>query len=144
MVVPPDPALAERRGDAATRSAGGLGGPSRPPISLIHQPEDRLAHAPDVLHHESLGALDVAALERVDDGQVLADEPLDAAGRQDGHGPHGPDLLADLLERLEQLAVARRLDQVAMELLAERPHRRVGDVPAAAQLAEAPLELLEV
>ena len=36
------PALAERRGSAATRSAGGLGGPSRPPRSWIGQPLRRL------------------------------------------------------------------------------------------------------
>src|SRR2546429_448518 len=89
--------------------------PWEPPLS-VHQPKDRVADAPDVARHQSLGAPRVRALERVDDREVLADERLDATGRHNGHGPDGSDLLAHLLQDLGELRVFGSLEQVPVEL----------------------------
>src|SRR6185503_12072664 len=92
-----------------------------------------------------LGAPRVRALERIDDGEVLVDEPLYAPRRNDGHGPHRTDLLADLLERLQQPGIARALEHDGVKLLAECTHLGGGRLgPAHLDLAEARLEGLEL
>ena len=63
--------------------------------------------------------------------QVLVDQPLHPPRRDDGHRPHRTDLLADLLERLQQPGIARALEHDAVELLAERKHVGGGGLGAA-------------
>ena len=77
--------------------------------------------------------------------EVLVDQPLHPPRRDDGHGPHRTDLLADLLERLQQPGIARALEHDGVKLLAECPHLGGGRLgPAGLELAEARLEALEL
>src|SRR5687768_12715064 len=107
----------------------------------VQQTEDGVPDASDVRGHEPLGAADVAALEGADESEVLAHQTLDAARSQDGHGPDGAELAADLVEQGGELGVARLLDEEAVEVLAQGPDLGVaGRGGAALELTEARLE----
>src|SRR5438876_2811422 len=124
--------LGRRGARSQTRLACGCGSHCGPAYSKgphchsVDQPEDRVADAPYVERHQPLRAAHVSPLERVDDREVLADERLDAPGRHDGHGPDGSDLLAHVLEDVDELRNLGSLEQVLVELLAKRAHRGGG------------------
>src|SRR5262245_25037995 len=111
----------------------------------VEESEDGVPHPAHVLGHEPLGAPGVWPLEGLNHRQMLVDETLHPTGREHGHGPHGADLLSDLLERLEQSRIARALQDHGVELLTEGAHVG-GSRSGAARLdvLETRLEALEL